>query len=177
MVASTGPLATIDGKFRQAWKGATVAIDSCAGVWLVGVHHQFLSFCSSFSSFSTLIDRFSDIYSLPKPLSLKIAPFCLLTVFITLRFNGLTVYTSGLYVLVNHSAVCWYWVVHVSAIWIHICHIKCWRVNGVRNPLKPWWGSPTFLRRYPMRWNKAVYTMLICLLVRVVWVRPPSHEF
>jgi len=44
MVASMGPLATIDGKFRQAWKGATVAIDSCAGVWLVGVHHQFLYF-------------------------------------------------------------------------------------------------------------------------------------
>jgi len=44
MVASMGPLATIDGKFRQAWKGATVAIDSCAGVWLVGVHHQFSLF-------------------------------------------------------------------------------------------------------------------------------------
>ena len=39
MVAPAGPLATIDGKLRQARKGATVAIDSCAGVWLVGVHH------------------------------------------------------------------------------------------------------------------------------------------
>jgi hypothetical protein len=49
MVASMGPLATIDGKFRQAWKGATVAIDSCAGVWLVGVHHQFLLFVTLFA--------------------------------------------------------------------------------------------------------------------------------
>jgi hypothetical protein len=49
MVASMGPLATIDGKFRQAWKGATVAIDSCAGVWLVGVHHQFLLFVTLFT--------------------------------------------------------------------------------------------------------------------------------
>jgi hypothetical protein len=49
MVASMGPLATIDGKFRQAWKGATVAIDSCAGVWLVGVHHQFLLFLTLFT--------------------------------------------------------------------------------------------------------------------------------
>ena len=37
MVAPIGPLATIDCELRQAWKGATVAIDSCAGVWLVGV--------------------------------------------------------------------------------------------------------------------------------------------
>ena len=44
MVASTGPLATIDSKLRQARKGATVAVDSCAGVWLVGVHHQFVVF-------------------------------------------------------------------------------------------------------------------------------------
>ena len=44
MVASTGPLATIDSKLRQARKGATVAVDSCAGVWLVGVHHQFIVF-------------------------------------------------------------------------------------------------------------------------------------
>jgi hypothetical protein len=49
MVASMGPLATIDGKFRQAWKGATVAIDSCAGVWLVGVHHQFPLFVTLFT--------------------------------------------------------------------------------------------------------------------------------
>ena len=36
MVAPVGPLATIDRELRQARKGATVAIDSCAGVWLVG---------------------------------------------------------------------------------------------------------------------------------------------
>ena len=42
MVAPAGPLATIDGKLRQARKGATVIADSCAEVWLVGVHHQFL---------------------------------------------------------------------------------------------------------------------------------------
>src|SRR5690606_14573031 len=32
-----GPLATIDGEPRQARKGATVAVDSCAGVWLMGL--------------------------------------------------------------------------------------------------------------------------------------------
>lgn len=37
MVALIGPLAMIDGELRQAWKGATVTIDSCAGVWLVWV--------------------------------------------------------------------------------------------------------------------------------------------
>ena len=31
-----GPLATIDSELRQARKGATVIIDSCAGVWLFG---------------------------------------------------------------------------------------------------------------------------------------------
>ncbi len=73
MVASTGPLATIDGKLRQARKGATVAIDSCAGVWLVGVHHQFPSFLkfrfpsflkSRFSSFLKLISCFVPLISL-----------------------------------------------------------------------------------------------------------------
>ena len=37
MVAFSGPLATISCELRQAWKGATVATDSCAGVWLVWV--------------------------------------------------------------------------------------------------------------------------------------------
>ncbi len=32
---SIGPLATIGCKLRQARKGATVAIDSCAEMWLV----------------------------------------------------------------------------------------------------------------------------------------------
>jgi len=31
-----GPPATIGCELRQARKGATVAIDSCAGMWLVG---------------------------------------------------------------------------------------------------------------------------------------------
>jgi hypothetical protein len=61
MVASMGPLATIDGKFRQAWKGATVAIDSCAGVWLVGVHHQFLLFVTLFTLLFTLL--FAPIFA------------------------------------------------------------------------------------------------------------------
>jgi len=61
-VASMGPLATIDGKFRQAWKGATVAIDSCAGVWLVGVHHQFL--LCSFPIFILLFALYPAIRSL-----------------------------------------------------------------------------------------------------------------
>ena len=65
MVASTGPLATIDGKLRQARKGATVAIDSCAGVWLVGVHHPFPSVLKSrFSSFLKLISCFVPLISL-----------------------------------------------------------------------------------------------------------------
>lgn len=34
MVSRVGPLATIPCKPRQARKGATVATDSCAGVWL-----------------------------------------------------------------------------------------------------------------------------------------------
>ncbi len=37
MVAPFGPLATIGYEPRQARKGATVVIDSCAGVWLIGV--------------------------------------------------------------------------------------------------------------------------------------------
>ena len=37
MVASVGPLATISRKPRQARKGATVVVDSCAGVWLAEV--------------------------------------------------------------------------------------------------------------------------------------------
>ena len=37
MVAPVGSLATIGCKLRQARKGATVAADSCAGVWLTGV--------------------------------------------------------------------------------------------------------------------------------------------
>jgi hypothetical protein len=62
MVASMGPLATIDGKFRQAWKGATVAIDSCAGVWLVGVHHQFPLFVTLFTPlFAPLFRRSSRL--------------------------------------------------------------------------------------------------------------------
>ena len=32
-----GPSATIDSELRQARKGATVIIDSCAGVWLFGL--------------------------------------------------------------------------------------------------------------------------------------------
>ena len=43
MVALIGPLAMIDGELRQAWKGATVTIDSCAGVWLVWVATLMLS--------------------------------------------------------------------------------------------------------------------------------------
>ncbi len=42
MVALIGPSAMIDGKFRQARKGATVAVDSCAGVWLVWAATNFL---------------------------------------------------------------------------------------------------------------------------------------
>lgn len=36
MVTSAGPLAMISCEPRQARKGATVVIDLCAGMWLVG---------------------------------------------------------------------------------------------------------------------------------------------
>jgi len=36
MVAPFGPLATMSREPRQARKGATVAVKSCAGVWLIG---------------------------------------------------------------------------------------------------------------------------------------------
>ena len=41
-VTLVGPPAMISYEPRQARKGATVIADSCAEVWLVGVHHQFL---------------------------------------------------------------------------------------------------------------------------------------
>jgi len=31
-----GSLATTNCELRQAWKGATVTVNSCAGVWLTG---------------------------------------------------------------------------------------------------------------------------------------------
>ena len=37
MATCIGPLATINCELRQAWKGATVTVTSCAGVWLVQV--------------------------------------------------------------------------------------------------------------------------------------------
>ena len=37
MVTWVGPLATIHRELGQAWKGAAVAVDLCAGVWLVQV--------------------------------------------------------------------------------------------------------------------------------------------
>jgi len=40
MVALVGPLAMIDGEPRQARKGATVTIDSCAGMRLARVATQ-----------------------------------------------------------------------------------------------------------------------------------------
>lgn len=47
MVACVGPLATIDRELSQAWKGAAVAVDSGAGVWLAQVATQFESSNSS----------------------------------------------------------------------------------------------------------------------------------
>ena len=38
-----GPPAMINCELRQARKGATVAIDSCAGMWLVGLPPFFYS--------------------------------------------------------------------------------------------------------------------------------------
>lgn len=45
MVALAGALATINGEPRQARKGATVIIDSCAGMLLVRVATFLFSFC------------------------------------------------------------------------------------------------------------------------------------
>ena len=44
MVAFAGPLATIHCELRQAWKGATVTVDSGAGVWLALAASIFMSF-------------------------------------------------------------------------------------------------------------------------------------
>jgi len=41
MVALVGPLATTGSEPRQARKGATVIITSCAGMWLARVATQF----------------------------------------------------------------------------------------------------------------------------------------
>jgi len=41
MVTPVGPLATISCEPRQARKGATVAVTSCAGVWLAGEATRF----------------------------------------------------------------------------------------------------------------------------------------
>ncbi len=45
LVGPVGPLAMISCEPRQARKGATVAVTSCAGVWLVG----FASICIALS--------------------------------------------------------------------------------------------------------------------------------
>lgn len=42
MVALSGPLAMINYEPRQARKGATVVVTSCAGVWLVRAATQIL---------------------------------------------------------------------------------------------------------------------------------------
>ena len=36
MEDSVGPLAMVSYELRQAWKGATVIVKSCAEVWLAG---------------------------------------------------------------------------------------------------------------------------------------------
>ncbi len=43
MVTRIGPLATINCEPRQARKGATAAVDSGAGVWLVRVATQLMA--------------------------------------------------------------------------------------------------------------------------------------
>jgi hypothetical protein len=47
MVALIGPFATRNFELRQAWKGATVEVDLCAEVWLVGVISNFLGYVLS----------------------------------------------------------------------------------------------------------------------------------
>ena len=44
MVSLVGSLAMIGYELRQAWKGATVVADSCAGVWLTRAATQTESF-------------------------------------------------------------------------------------------------------------------------------------
>ena len=76
MVALIGPLAMIDGEFRQARKGATVTVDSCAGMWLVRVATQsyhsklssalpieFICFISIFSLLDTLLIVLGFVYN------------------------------------------------------------------------------------------------------------------
>jgi hypothetical protein len=53
MVALIGPFATRNFELRQAWKGATVEVDLCAEVWLVGVISNLFGY--SLSIISVLI--------------------------------------------------------------------------------------------------------------------------
>jgi hypothetical protein len=50
MVALIGPFATRNFELRQAWKGATVEVDLCAEVWLVGVISNILGYPTLYSS-------------------------------------------------------------------------------------------------------------------------------
>jgi hypothetical protein len=52
MVALIGPFATRNYELRQAWKGATVVVDLCAEVWLVGVISNFLDALKPFLIFT-----------------------------------------------------------------------------------------------------------------------------
>lgn len=69
MVALIGPFATRNYELRQAWKGATVVVDLCAEVWLVGVISNFLDTLNfsdfTFSSFAfplLIVSDFRFIY-------------------------------------------------------------------------------------------------------------------
>ena len=54
MVSLVGPPAMISGELRPARKGAAVATDSCAGVWLAGGATQFKITKATAGTFSLL---------------------------------------------------------------------------------------------------------------------------
>lgn len=57
MVAFAGPLATIHCELRQAWKGATVTVDSGAGVWLALAASILIAFTVFLSSILPIVSH------------------------------------------------------------------------------------------------------------------------
>ncbi len=60
MEDSVGPLAMVSYELRQAWKGATVIVKSCAEVWLAGnstllssVNNHLLAYYHKLSAFKS----------------------------------------------------------------------------------------------------------------------------
>ena len=77
MEDSVGPLAMVSYELRQAWKGATVIVKSCAEVWLAGnstlfpsvnnhrlVYYPKLTAFKPGHSFRLMFDKFIVLFDL-----------------------------------------------------------------------------------------------------------------